>query len=183
MRVRKAKKSSHPKGGQKAKPAKKRTPTRGNKRKILLPADASNPAEKALTLMKGGVSQADAAKAVGISSQRLARYRAKNTRSVKKDGKWFIRDRRPAEMHIASKAKQFPIAVPYRSKSTIGLYWNAVNRFLTSNSVKELRSFDGRIVRDILGKRFILETDPNTLRMMDAIGELNFLEIYAQTAN
>lgn len=153
------------------------------KRNILLPANPNSALERALDAMKGGFSQSAAAKSVGISSHRLARYRKKNTWSRRKQGLWIIRDRRPAEMQFASQGKQYSIAVPNRSKGAVGRYWNAINRFLDENKTKWLEPYSGRSIRDIYGKKHVFETDPNTLRMMDAIGDLQFLEIYANTAN
>jgi hypothetical protein len=147
------------------------------------PPSPNDPRERALVLMKGGVSQAAAAKSVGISTQRLARYRRATTTSKIKGRKWVIRDHRPAEMYIVTNGKVIPIAVPYRGKSAIGHYWNAVNEFLTDNDISHLESFAGRAIRDINRKKYIFEVGPNTLRMLDAIGELNFVQIYASVAN
>jgi len=147
------------------------------------PPSPNDPRERALVLMKGGVSQTAAAKSVGISTQRLAHYRRATTTSKIKGKKWAIRDHRPAEMYIASNGKVFPIAVPNRGKSGVGHYWNAINEFLTSNDTTHLNPLSGKVIRDIRGKKYLLEVGPNTLRMLDAIGELNFVRIYANVAN
>lgn len=165
--------------GRRAKPLTKRKKT---VRKVVsgkqAPPNLNDPREKALALMKKGVSQAAAARVAGISTQRLARYRRATTSSKIKGRKWVIKDRRPSEMFIASDGKIFTIAVPFRGKSAIGRYWNAVNEFLIENDRKLLSPFAGRIIRDVNGKKLVLETEPNNLRMMDAIGELNFINIY-----
>lgn len=160
-------------------------PKRASRKRTVgkrVPPNPNDPREKALALMKKGVSQSAAAKSQGITRHRLARYRRATTSSKIKDRKWFIKDHRPAEMYIASGGKSCPAAVPYHTKSTVGRFWNGVNDFLTKNDRKYLDPFVGRIIRDINGKKHLLETDPNTLRMMDAIGELNFVEIYSNVA-
>lgn len=170
-RARRAKRHTKPKKmGHKGAPGKK------------VPANPNDAREMALALMKKGVSQSAAAKSAGISTQRLARYRRATTSSRIKGRKWVIKDRRPAEMYFASGGKILPIAVPYRGKSAVGRYWNAVNEFLVSNDPKSLGPYAGHAIRDINGKKYVFETDPNALRMLDAIGEINFVQIYANKA-
>src|SRR6185312_8596252 len=129
-----------------------------------LPADPNDRREKALELMKEGVSQEEAARTVGISAKTLARYRKKYTTSKLRHRKWNILDRRPANMLIASRGIVFAIAVPYRSKTLVGKYWSAVNKFLVTNNISHLRPFRDVGVRDTSGKRHVFETDPNALR-------------------
>ena len=148
-----------------------------------IPADPNDRREKALELMKKGVSQEEAARTLGISAKTLARYRKLHTTSKLKHRKWNILDFRPANMLIASGGIVFAITVPYRSKTLVGKYWSAVNKFLDTNNVKYLRPFRDVVVRDIHGKRYVLETDPNTLRRSDSVGELSFHTLYKNTAN
>jgi len=152
-------------------------------RRTHLPADPNDRREKALELMKKGVSQEEAARTVGISAKTLARYRKKYTTSKLRHRKWNILDRRPANMLIASRGIVFAITVPYRSKTLVGKYWSAVNKFLDSNNVKYLRQFRDVVIRDIQRKRYVLETDPNALRRSDSVGELSFHTLYKNTAN
>jgi hypothetical protein len=185
MKPRKSRKSPIKRSGKKhktrhSKPFAKVSPTRRHLRRN--PADLNNPLEKALSLIKQGVSQAAAAKIHGVTEQRLARYRRATTTSKRQGRKWVIIDRRPAEMYIAENGKVSAIAVPYRNKGLIGRYWNALNEFLAENDVAPLKPYAGRSIRDIKGKKHFFETGPNTLRMLDAIGELSFVTIYANTA-
>lgn len=145
-------------------------------------ANATDPREIALSLMKKGLSQSAAAKSAGVSTQRLARYRKATTSSRKKGRKWVIADQRPSTMYLASAGKIVIVAVPSKYKSAVGRYWNAVNEFLTDNDPKYLRPYAGHSIRDIDRKKYIFETGPNTLRMLDSIGELDFIQIYANTA-
>jgi hypothetical protein len=138
--------------------------------------------EQALGLMKKGASQAAAAKSVGITAQRLARYRRASTNSKRKGLKWIIKDNRPAEMYLAENGRVSQIAVPHRTKSAVGHYWNDVNEFLVDNNPAHLQRYVGHSIRDIKGKKHVYETDPNTLRMLDAMGELNFITVYVNTA-
>ena len=172
MKSRKSEKHSHKrtpsarKGKARTKP---KTVIRKGAASKNVPPNPNDPREKALALMKIGVSQTAAAKSVGIGTQRLARYRRATTSSKIKGRKWVIKDRRPAEMYIASGGKIFAVAVSYRTKSAVGRYWNGVNEFLTENDPKFLAPYAGQYIRDISGKKYILETGPNTLRMLDAM--------------
>jgi hypothetical protein len=186
MASRKSKKSA-PKRPTKARKAKARAnpikAVRKGAASKKSPPDPNDRREGALALMKKGVSQAAAAKSAGISPQRLARYRRATTSSKIRGRKWLITDHRPAEMYIASGGKLYPVTVPHRAKSAIGRYWNAVNEFSMSNDTSYLAPFSGRAIRDINGNKYVFETGPNTLRMLDAIGELNFTQIYANVAH
>jgi len=146
-----------------------------------LPADLSDPRARALELMKKGLSQREAARAQRISVKALASYRKRHTKSKWKGNAWVITDTRPVMMLIASKGKRFSVAVPYRSTSTVARYWNAVNMFLDTNRIAHLKPFAGSGIRDADKKFHPWETDPNTLRKLDSIGELSFAEIYADT--
>jgi hypothetical protein len=185
MKSRKSRKSSSKHSIKKRKAKSSKTLTKGSangRRLKRTPADPNNPLEKALTLIKQGVSQAGAAKIQGVTEQRLARYRKATTTSKRKDRKWVIIDRRPAEMYIAENGKLSIIAVPNHAKSTIGRYWNGVNKFLTDNDPAHLQPYVGHSVRDSNRKKHFFETGPNTLRMLDSMGELSFVTVYANTA-
>jgi hypothetical protein len=185
MKSRKSRKRTAKRSGNKGKTrkttllTKKSRPNRKQKRR---PADPSNPLERALALMKKGLSQAGAARTIGVTEQRVARYRKATTTSKRKGRNWVIVDRRPSTMYIAEKGKISVIAVPHRAKSAIGRYWNDVDQFLTDNDPAHLRPYAGHSVRDINRKKHFFETDPHTLRMLDSIGDISFVEIYAHVA-
>jgi len=159
-------------------PANQRTKTKRRR----LPADPNDPREKALELMKLGVSETEAAQTYRIGRKRLARYRTQNTSSNWKGRKWRIVDRRPVNMLIASRGKITVITVPFRSKGKVGRYWNAVNQFLEDNDPSHLKPFTNSGIRDTSHKLHPWEADPNTLRKLDSIGELKFVDIYSNVA-
>jgi hypothetical protein len=66
--------------------------------------------------------------------------------------------------------------------SEIGRYWAAVSKFLETNDADFLEPFYGGGVRDAVGKFHPFEVRPNTLRKLDAVGDLNFIELYADVA-
>lgn len=150
------------------------------KNKSLSPADPADRLSKALARMiQDGLSERQAATAEGVSRSALRTFRKRYTRSRFGNGHWRIVDKRPQYMHIATKEEIRDVAVTRRSASVIGRHWNAINAFLDTNRRSFLRRFDGVQVRDHRGKKYTLETDPNVLRFLDSIGELDFKEIYA----
>ncbi len=144
--------------------------------------DLNDPRERAVRRMKNGETLKSAAKAEGISRERLRRYIAQNVEASRKGRRWQIVDHRPLELAICSRAKFRWVTVSYDQASFIGYYWNAVNRFLGSNDRSHLTPFVGKGVRDVSRKYFPLEVRPNTLRRLDSAGELHFLEIYKNVA-
>ena len=147
-----------------------------------VPVTRDDPFERALRLMKSGASQKAAAKASGVSVERLRRFQKENTETRREAGRWIILDRRPVSMLMATRGKVRPVSVPYIATGDIGRHWVQVNKFLETNDPSHLATFVGTGLRDIDGKFHPFETGPNTLRKLDSVGELNFLEIYADVA-
>lgn len=145
--------------------------------------DKKDKLEQALRLMRKGVSQKDAAKAFGVSAERLRRYQKQYApKSRREGGRWVIVDERPAMVLLASRGRLETVTVSRDAASDIGRYWNAVNTFLESNDASHLAPFVGMGVRDVKGKLWPYETRPNVLRKLDSTGELSFVDIYRQTA-
>ena len=167
---------------------KSRSAARGHARAADLPRpppskiDRSSPLEHGLKLMRKGMSQAKAAKAAGVSVEHLRRYRQLNTVSQRQGRQWVIFDTRPQAYWIASDGKMRSVTLTNDEGSTVGLYWNAVNEFLASNDAEHLEPFSGEGVYDVRDKLWILETRLNVLRKLDSVGELHFIEIYADVA-
>ena len=132
--------------------------------------------------MKQGVSQRAAAKAVGVTPERLRRFLKENTEARREGRRWLIPDRRPVTLNMALRGRQQPVTVTVDATSDIASHWNAVNRFLATNDVRHLAPFEGMGVKDLGGKFHPYETRPNVLRRLDAVGELHFLDIYADVA-
>lgn len=143
------------------------------------PIDRHSPLEKALARMRRGESQSAAAEALGVSVEQLRRYRLLNTDSKFSRGKWAIADTRPQGFWIASEKKLISVSLPNEEGSAVSAYWRAVESFLYSNDDEYLHPFEGEGVFDVRSRFHQFETRPNVLRKLDAIGELNFIEIYA----
>lgn len=164
---------------------KSRSAARGHPRAIDLPTwrmaaiDRNSALEKALTQMRRGASQVAAAASTGVSVERLRRHRQLNTASQKEGRRWVIFDSRPQSFWMASEGKLVSVTVPNDEGTTISHYWRAVDAFLYSNDDEHLHPFEGEGVFDVRNRFHQFETRPNVLRRLDAVGELAFVEIYA----
>jgi len=83
---------------------------------------------------------------------------------------------------MVSRGKIGPVTVARDLGSEVSAHLHAINRFLDTNNRDHLLPFIGRGIRDLHGRFHQFEVDPNTLRRLDSIGELHFLEIYADVA-
>jgi hypothetical protein len=164
---------------------KSRSAARGHPRAADLPKptasaiDRQSPFEKALARMRRGASQNLAAEAEGISVEKLRRHRLLHTASQFERGKWVIFDARPQLFWIASAGKLVSVSLPNDEGSAVSAYWRAVDAFLYSNDDEHLHPFEGEGVVDTKNRFHQFETRPNVLRKLEAVGELNFVEIYA----
>jgi hypothetical protein len=74
------------------------------------------------------------------------------------------------------------VIVSHDAASDISRHWIAINHFLETNSPTHLAAFVGKGLRDSKGVFHPFETRPNVLWKLDSAGELNFVDIYRQTA-
>jgi len=167
---------------------KSRSVARGHPRAADLPKPPpgpiarQSPLEKALARMKHGESQGAAAKAEGVSVEKLRRYRLQSTTSERRGRSWVIFDLRPVDYFIASNGERKTVTLPRNEGTALSAYWRSVDRFLDTNRASLLEPWVGKGVRDTRNRFHEYETRPNVLRRLDSIGELDFLEIYADVA-
>ena len=167
------------------KAGKSRSSSRGHSRAsdlpkpTLGPIDHKSPLEKALAKMRKGMSQAAAAKAEGVSVEQLRRHRLQHSASERRGRAWAISDKRPQAYWIASDGKQISVILDNDMGTEVSAYWRAVDKFLYSNDADYLDAFEGEGVTDRQGRFHKFETRPNVLRKLEAVGDLSFIEIYA----
>jgi hypothetical protein len=149
---------------------------------LTQPFKRSEPLEKAMKLMKAGVSQKEAARQAGVSAETLRRFQKANTTSQRKGRSWHISDLRPVPVRMATRGKMRTVTVPHDTASDISRHWTAINHFLDTNNPTHLAAFVGKGLRGSNGVFHPFETRPNVLWKLDSAGELNFVDIYRQTA-
>lgn len=140
--------------------------------------------QKALSVLRDSGNISAAAKAVGISSKRL-KYEALRKHVIKKRGKsWVISSDLRRQMLIYSDGKQITVTLPnQRSARNAGKYMSGVGAFLRSNNIRILDQFIDRGVKDVVGKRHIFETDPNTLYRLASSTDEAFESVYRIVVN
>lgn len=164
---------------------KSRSAARGHARAIDLPKpdgaaiDRSSAVERALSHMRRGLTQSDAAKLSGVTVEALRRHRLLHTTSRREGRQWVIFDSRPQAFWIATHGKQISVTLANDEGGKVGSYWTAINRFLDTNDTEHLFPFEGDGLYDLRNRYHPFETRPNVLRRMEAMGDLNFIEIYA----
>ena len=164
---------------------KSRSAARGHARAIDLPKpppgpiNRDDPRERALKMMRAGATQRRAAKLADVSEEQLRRYRQLHTTSERRGRHWLIFDSRPQAYWIASGGQMRSVTLPNDEGSSIGHYWSAVQAFVDSNDPVHLDPYRGEGVRDVNGRLWRYEVRPNVLRKLDSIGELDFVQVYA----
>lgn len=162
-----------------------RSAARGHPRAADLPKpelssiDRTSALERALAHMRRGLSQSAAAKVSGVSVEALRRHRLLHTQSLREGRQWVIFDSRPQAFWMASQGKVVAVTLANDEGSQVSTYWRAVNRFLDTGDYEHLFPFEGDGVHDVKGRYHPYETRPNVLRRMEAVDDLNFIEIYA----
>jgi hypothetical protein len=136
------------------------------------------PDERAIKLISKGSSLRSAAKAVGLTEERVRRYLKENTTAARQGRVWIIQDDRPRQFPFYSEGRLVSPWLAPKDASKAGKYDGAVDMFLETGEAALIEPFIGESVVDIHGKRHPFETDLNTLYELDAAGELNFPEIY-----
>lgn len=124
-------------------------------------------------------TQYKAAKAAGVSPERLRRFIYENALAERQGRRWRFTDQRPRWMVVYTKGQERELPLRgFDQASLNGEHLNAVKEFLSSNDADLLKAFEGRSVMDVRGKAHPLETDPNTLYRLAAAGSEAFHEVY-----
>ena len=135
--------------------------------------------ETAIKLMNAGQSMTASAKEAGTSPSRFAWYLSAMKLGEKSGRKWIIGDRRPRRVPMIENAQTRAIIVPgFSEASLVGHYHNDVKRFLETQQPAFLNRYRSLTVKDISGKEYAFETDPNMIIRHALKNEPDFPEIY-----
>lgn len=120
-----------------------------------------------------------AARSKGVAPERLRHLLKAHGLADRKGRKWIDTDRLPRRVPIYSIRKQREIYVGgYADAALAGAYWHAAHTFVATNDIELLAPFVGRGVKDIKGRLHPLETDPNAIHRLAAVGGPAFHEVY-----
>jgi hypothetical protein len=119
-----------------------------------------------------------AARSIRVSVERFKRAAKRRNAIRRQERNWIVVRRLQRKMPIFTGGKQLAVRVRSKSASLIGRYMSAVGQFLKTNDAKFLAEFKDLSVKDVNGKAYQFETDPNVLyRLLSAGGE-PFEEMY-----
>jgi hypothetical protein len=139
--------------------------------------------ELAIKVMKGGFTLRDAARGFGLSEQHLRRYIKENIGATRVGNQWVLDDQRARRFPFYSnRTLVAPWLKPYEASSA-SLYMHARRQFPVSGDMSVLEPYAGQGVKDIYGKFYPFEVDPNALYELASAGEPDFPEIYKITNN
>lgn len=138
--------------------------------------------ERAVKAMKKGASLQGSARLYGLKPERLRRHLKRTTTAQYRGRKWEIFDLRPQPVWMATRGQKRAVTLAMDDASEVGRHWAAVSKFLETNNLDHLEPFFGQGVRDTKGKFHPFENRPNVLYRLDSVGDLSFIEIYADVA-
>jgi hypothetical protein len=121
--------------------------------------------QQGLRSIRKGDSLAEASRSSGLSPERLRKYLTEHKIAQKHNGRWrLIKKRLRWEWAIFTEGTMvFIIVSDPATSSLIGSYLNAVKQFILTNDATLLKRYRNVSVKDEAGKKYRLETEPNTL--------------------
>lgn len=97
----------------------------------------------------------------------------------KQGGRWIVKKNLPRQMLVYTDGQSLRITISqFRETSKLGRYMAAVGRFLSTNDATHLEEFVGKSVKDSKGNHYPLETNPNALYRIAAMGSETFEQVY-----
>ena len=135
--------------------------------------------EAAIRAMNRGQSLTAAARAAHLSRRRLRKFLVQQRLGKRKGRRWITKDNRLREVPVMTGGRTKKITVRgYAPARDVGEHHHAVGQFVSTNDLALLKPFEGRTVQAANGRRYVLETDPNALHRIAAMGSPPFHEIY-----
>ncbi len=137
--------------------------------------------EEGLKEMRRGKTLKAAARSAHVAPERLRSYATQTGVVQKERRRWVVKnDRRPRQVQIFSGGRAHTVVVPgYAESELVGRYRTAIGEFLRTNNRSNLRPFVGEWVTDVNGRAYLLETRPNILYRIHALGIEPFENIYS----
>lgn len=135
--------------------------------------------EAALRTLRARGHITSAARENRISPERLRRELLSEGLAKRSGRRWIITDDRPRQVVAYTTTGVRLLVLPgYEATSPVGRHTAAVPRFLRTQDLALLDPFKGMSVRDVEGKLYELETDPNALYMLHQMGDEVFEQVY-----
>jgi hypothetical protein len=140
--------------------------------------------ELAVRQLNRGRSISATARVFGLSVKNFRGQLARKRLLKRKGTRWITQDDRLRRVTVMTGGRFRTLIVRgYKQARLIGEHHHAAGQFVRTNEVGVIKRFKGRTVQAANGRRYVLETDPNTLHRIAAIDSPQFHEIYAITSS
>jgi hypothetical protein len=136
-------------------------------------------AEAALLQMNRGRSLTAAARNLDLTREQLQAYLTRRHLAERKGQRWVPKDTRTRRVPVMTGGRFRTLTVRgYGPARLVGEHHHAAGEFVRTNDIKLIEAFNGRTVKAINGRRYVLGTDPNALHRIAAMDSPPFHEIY-----
>lgn len=145
---------------------------------------ASPLAETAVLEMNRGSSLTAAARSSHLTPKQLQGYLIQQRLAKRKGRRWITKDNRSRRVPVMTGGRFRVLTVRgYEQARRVGEHHHAVGEFVRTNDIALVKPFEGQSVEAINGRRYELETRPNSLHRIAAMDSPPFHEIYEITSN
>jgi len=169
-------------GKPKPRPKTRRTKAPAKRPRSKVNAEAERRAVRALSLMRKGLSRAQAAKRAGTTPKTIQKYAKPAIRKRKGVYQAVPVDRMRRPMRFLTEQGITVVDVRNSQSATrLSLYWSAVDHYLLTGDRSRLRPYVGKYLR-ASGHRHPYLTDPLLLNRLAEAGEVSFEDLYETTA-
>lgn len=135
--------------------------------------------EAALRILRTKGNAQQAAAEAKVSTERFRRFLREEAIANRERRTWVITDNRERAIKVITTRGDLKLDVKgFDAASLAFRHRSAVKRFLETNDASLLSPFAGASVRDVSGKTHFLETRPNALYRLAAIGGDGFEDVY-----
>jgi hypothetical protein len=140
---------------------------------------ADSQLQRALKELREKKSLSGAARAAGISPERLRASLLSKAAIEKQGRRWSVKSELPRRVLIYSEGCEYtPVVGDFAEASLAGKYIDAVGDFWMTADPSHLEAFVGKSVTDIKGRVYPLETNPNQLFRLRKVSRTTFEEVY-----
>jgi hypothetical protein len=135
--------------------------------------------EAALRILRAKGNAQQAAMEAKVSAERFRRFLRDEAVASRSKRSWVITDNRVRTIKAITTSGDRELRVRGFEPSSLAYqHRSAVKQFLESNDAAPLAPFAGASVRDVSGKTLFLETNPNALYRLAAMGGDGFEDVY-----
>jgi hypothetical protein len=130
------------------------------------------------------ISLTQASRDSGISPRTVTKW-GKSALQKRKSGKYAVKKSDTLLRLVMIPTPEGPREIAVRESKQVSLlaeYWNALHRYLQTGDAAQLKTFQGKQIKDADGVDVSLPTDLAVLNRLGSAGVLSFESLYARSA-